>query len=181
MWHNGLWVSWRWSQLIVPSVTKQSDNLTISWPLLQHVPIIRIQGGWREIIPKKRGRPWMLWHSLTLTTIPNTNLSRSVWTDHLEEIELKTSIFHTQARFTNCGDYFVYFLEEAPAWDFGYCTVDWLRAKCPQQCDLLSFMIVQFQDLKTWFTIGLVNNYQATEVTLENVQSLKLWNSQIIQ
>ena len=29
-----------------------------------------------------------------------------------------------QARITNCGDYFVYFLEEAPAWDFGYCTVD---------------------------------------------------------
>jgi len=28
------------------------------------------------------------------------------------------------ARITNCGDYFVYFLEEAPAWDFGYCTVD---------------------------------------------------------
>jgi len=34
------------------------------------------------------------------------------------------TLFHTQARITNCGDYFVYFLEEAPAWDFGYCTVD---------------------------------------------------------
>merc|ERR1712215_451041 len=27
-------------------------------------------------------------------------------------------------KITHCGDYFVYFLEEAPAWDFGYCTTD---------------------------------------------------------
>ena len=27
-------------------------------------------------------------------------------------------------KITNCGDYYVYFLQEAPAWDFGYCTTD---------------------------------------------------------
>ena len=25
-------------------------------------------------------------------------------------------------KITHCGDYFVYFLEEAPEWDLGYCT-----------------------------------------------------------
>ena len=27
-------------------------------------------------------------------------------------------------KITNCGDYFVYFLAEAPVWDYGYCTTD---------------------------------------------------------
>merc|ERR1711970_1225088 len=33
-------------------------------------------GGWKENIPKKRGRLWKQWHSSTLTTILNTNPSR---------------------------------------------------------------------------------------------------------
>ena len=27
-------------------------------------------------------------------------------------------------RITNCGDFYVYFLGDAPTWDFGYCTMD---------------------------------------------------------